>query len=191
MLKVKGPYQHKEEQPLVLPEDIEVRYLLGTVGQTLKEYFGSFEKDKAYLFFSAGRWSAHELLAYLLKQTGPSKVYLTTYAMSERATRLFIDMMDRGLITELHALFDERQRANSENVLAQAGHSFTSIGQAPCHAKTTVVINEYSGITVVGSANFSNNRRIEGGTIFTRKTIAETTADWIIRQINGEKPLGR
>ena len=65
----------------------------------------------------------------------------------------------------------------------------TSVKLAKCHAKVTVLENEHWSVTIVSSANMTNNPRIEAGVICTDLAAAEFHKKWIVDVICGEEPL--
>ena len=108
-----------------------------------------------------GDWSTHDLLLYLREQTGPAKVYFTTWPISEYAIRQLHNMIGDGLILELKGIFDYRNGTRKPAELQFLQKITTDIKAAKCHAKVTVIINDSWGVCVVGSANYTRNPRIE------------------------------
>jgi hypothetical protein len=51
------------------------------------------------------------------------------------------------------------------------------------HAKVTVIENEEHMIAIVGSANYTTNKRYESGVIVTEKAIASFHKSWILNAI--------
>ncbi len=137
-------------------------------------------------FWSNGDWNMHDLLYYFLKFCGPSKVYITSWAISEIAMRKLYEFTKDGLITELNALFDYRNTTRKPAELEFIKKNAHNVKLAKCHAKVTVLENLKFGISIVSSANYTRNPRLEAGVITVSKRIAEFNAKCILNEINDE-----
>lgn len=177
------------------PEQVVHRFSLNTEKlliknrENLTEALGKIKAGQHYMFVTGGKWSAHDLLFYLLGQTGPAKVYLCTWAISELAARLLLQAVTDKLITELNCIFDRRLPVRKDKTLQLAKNICTRITLVDCHAKVFVIENESWSISVLGSANLSNNKRIEAGCIFTDKGTMEFNRNWIMDQLLGGDPF--
>jgi len=142
-------------------------------------------------YATAGDWSNHELLFHILKQTGPAHVALATWSISEDAIRLMLDWYHKKLILSMSALLDWRVKVRRPEVLELLKFNLanTHLYLTNCHAKTAVVQNHKWSIAIVGSANFTNNPRIEAGVICCSKTAADFHLSWIKDEITRSKPF--
>lgn len=163
--------------------------VLARSGQTLRDVIGELSQDNCVVYASGGRWSAHELRAYLLQLTGPAKVYMTTWAMSEDSARMLLTAIDTGLITELNCIFDRRLPVRKPGIMQLTKRLCTRISLVDCHAKVTVIRNETWGVTVIGSANDTNNKRIEAGVIITHASVADFNIAWMLQELEGGDPF--
>lgn len=174
---------------------VRVSYFLNTqlskVNDRIKDVISIPKPGECTLYFSGGRWSMHDLINYMIKTTGPCQVYITTYAISDKAATTLINLFDAGLIKEFYCILDTRMKVRNPNVLSLINHKFSNVKQCNCHAKVTVMQNENWNICIIGSANHSNNPRIEVGTIFNDKGAADFCKDLVIDELNHRKPLGR
>lgn len=152
----------------------------------LEEAFPDFTTlpPHQYFFISHGRWSMHDLLFYLLEHTGPAKVWLTTWALGDKALRLMAEGIEEGLITELNAVFDKRLRVRKAEIMQMATQVVHRMVLLDCHAKMLVVQGQELTLGVMGSANFTNNRRVECGVINTDQEVNWEMILWM------EKMLG-
>lgn len=148
------------------------------------ESIGELEENKIIKYKSSGSWSTHELLAYLIAKTGPADVYISTWTMGEDPARSIFQLKEKGLIKQLHCLFDYRIDTRAGEAFQFMKSIATTVRLDKCHAKVFVLKNERWGVTVVGSSNFSKNRRIEAGTIFINQEAADFDAHWITNIIN-------
>jgi hypothetical protein len=149
----------------------------------IKELISSIKPGETIHYASAGAWSSHELLEHLLTITGPAKVYLTTWAMSENPVRTILNLIDKGLITELNCIFDLKVQDRAPKVFQLIKGISSRVRLVHCHAKVFVVENEHWGISNNGSANWTRNPRMEAGVLSADPKIAEFHKSWIMRLI--------
>ncbi len=166
------------------------KFTLGKHKDEIAKVIGVPKMGQCIHFTTGGRWSAHNLLHYLIGFTGPVKIWLSTYTISEDAVRLLSNMLDAGSIIELHALIDKRFDGRNPRAMQFAKQRFNNLKLRDCHAKVTVLFNDEWAISMVGSANYSNNPRIERGTLFCSHQAASFDKNWIEAEINNEKPFG-
>ncbi len=157
---------------------------IGKANAKLQEVFGPIGQDQILPFVSLGDWSTHDLLFFLLEQTGPARVYFTTWAISEYAIRQLYNLIEQGLILELKGIFDYRNGIRKPAELQFLEKISTDIKPAKCHAKVTVLENDQWGISIVGSANYTRNPRIEAGVLFSVKEVAAFERNWIEKELS-------
>ena len=164
---------------------------IGKANEKLHQVFGQVVDGQSVHYASLGDWSTHDLLFFLLEQTGPARVYFTTWAISEYAIRQLYQFIEHGLILELKGIFDYRNGVRKPAELQFLQKITTDIKAAKCHAKVTVIENEHWGISVVGSANYTRNPRIEAGVLCCDKTVAAFHRDWILKELSNTSALDR
>ena len=164
---------------------------IGKANEKLHQVFGKVIDGQSVHYASLGDWSTHDLLFFLLEQTGPAKVYFTTWAISEYAIRQLYQFIEHGLILELKGIFDYRNGIRKPAELQFLQKITTDIKAAKCHAKVTVIENDNWGISVVGSANYTRNPRIEAGVLCCDKTVAAFHRDWILNELSNTSALDR
>lgn len=160
---------------------------LGRSLTDLKTTIGELVPDQALQFATAGRWSMHQLLEYTLRKTGPCNVWLTTWTITEEPMRQLLMMIREGLILELRALLDYRIEKRKPEAFQLASKIMPTIKLTKCHAKVLVLRNAQWDVTILGSANFSRNPRIEAGAIFTDKASVDFHQKWIDDVIEGKE----
>ena len=165
--------------------------IIGKANEKLHQVFGKVVDGQSVHYASLGDWSTHDLLFFLLEQTGPAKVYFTTWAISEYAIRQLYQFIEHGLILELKGIFDYRNGIRKPAELQFLQKITTDIKAAKCHAKVTVIENDNWGISVVGSANYTRNPRIEAGVLCCDKTVAAFHRDWILNELSNTSALDR
>lgn len=129
-------------------------------------------------------WSMHELLDYLLKLTGPAKVYIATWSISEEAARYLTELVNKRQITELFGLFDFRSTNRHPEAFHLAKQSVSMLRLYPVHAKVTCIVNDDWQICINGSANYTNKKRIEAGVISVNNGVAiQHINNWLMPMI--------
>lgn len=173
--------------PAAHQQVISGTHRLGKSVIDLQRSIGELVPGQALQFSTAGRWSMHQLLEYLLQKTGPCRVWMTTWTITEEPMRALLAMIKDGLILELNAVLDYRIERRKPEAFQLASSIITRIKLTKCHAKVLVLKNETWSVTILGSANFSKNPRIEAGVIFTDEDSADFHQKWIDDVIEGKE----
>jgi hypothetical protein len=150
-----------------------------TERSTLQELLGNLDLQPNYYIPCRATWSMHHLLAYLVRLAGPSKVWLTSWTITEGPVRSILQLVDAGLITQLRCVFDERVMKQNANAAQLAMANIAEIGFTGIHAKCMVVMGNERCFTVCSTANITRNKRIELYWLCTVKRTAEFHAEWI------------
>lgn len=135
-------------------------------------------------FYTNGAWSMYELLVGLTEITGPCKVYLSTYALSETSARALHMLQNTGIIKELHCLIDNRIDTRSAGSFQLLQAIADRCVLAACHAKATVIVGKDVSVCIIGSANYTENKRIECGMGTTDRDACDFHMNWIKKQMN-------
>lgn len=139
--------------------------------------------DKTVWWVSNGNWSMHQMLMALLEITGPAAVVISSYAMGETPARVLAQLKEDKTITSLYVLIDDRvdtRSAGSAQLVKSIADEYALVST---HAKVTVVFNERHHITVVGSANYTENKRFECGIVTTCRNAFEFNTKWISKAL--------
>jgi hypothetical protein len=155
---------------------------------SMKDKFDNYEfiPNHSVIWNSFGQWSMHELLYYFLLRTGPSNVFITTWAISELAMRSLCNYMKEGLIQQLHLFCDYRNTSRKPAELAYIEQNATKIKLGKCHAKLTVIDSPIMPVLISGSANYTKNPRFESGVIYFGNEAADFQRDTIIKLMTDE-----
>lgn len=130
-------------------------------------------------FYTDGAWNMHQLLVGLLEITGAAHIYLSSFAMSETAVRTIHSLQDIGVIKSLHCVIDNRVETRSAGSLQLLKSISSSISLRPCHAKTTVIEGELCSLVIIGSANYTENKRMEVGFVDSNPETCAFHKSWI------------
>jgi hypothetical protein len=116
--------------------------------------------------FISDRFSFHQLLNYYLDISGPANVSLSSFSICENAIRNFIWLIESDKILSIKALLDMSLTKRNINQLLFAKNVLKNIRLIENHSKLLFIFNNNFKIVIVGSANFSDNRKFESGIIF-------------------------
>lgn len=147
--------------------------------QVLAQVIGKLEKEQTIHFMSRGEWSMHDLLEHVLRQTGAANVWLTTWALTEEPVRKLFFLKEEGLLQSLSCIVDYRLRVRKPEPLQLLEGIAARIAFTQCHAKVSIIENADWSVSIVGSANYTKNPRIEAGTICSSKQVARFHKEWI------------
>jgi hypothetical protein len=128
---------------------------------------------------SDGEWSVHDLLLGLLQETGPADVYISSYAFSEYPARLIADLKDRKIIRSLYCLIDSRIDKRSASALNLVRNCADQLKLVNTHAKVTVIENSQFVFCIIGSANYTTNKRYEAGMVIGDAVVSSFHKKWI------------
>lgn len=138
-------------------------------------------KDKH--FYSSGAFNLIQLLFYILKQTGPAHLFLTTYSISMESIAALHRKVESGELLSVRFLIDNRVRSISPKPFDCLVTTFPdSYRCLALHAKVALLYNEDWKITVVGSQNATHNPKLERGIIHTGSDIF----DFDFKMLNDE-----
>jgi hypothetical protein len=158
-----------EVQDIKVPElmpDLEAVAVREVCNEGLTKTIGMVMPGEACTYWSNGDWSLWELVDYLLEQTGPgTDIYLATWSISELSARKLVQWMENGRIGKMVGVVDVRSKNRHPAAFHLSKNIFSEIRVAYCHAKVTVLVGNGQFISINGSANWTENPRLESGVI--------------------------
>jgi len=155
----------------------------------LRRDIGTIQQHMIKPFFSEGLWSMHDLLLFLLETTGPAKIWLSTFSISEAAIRALFMAGEKGMIQEIHCLFDHTIRKHKLSLLFFAHNVVSDISITSNHSKLILIESPEWKISVVGSANMTPNPRKEAGVIFTTHSTFDFYKSHLVKSISEGYPI--
>lgn len=133
---------------------------------------GSVKQGVDKHFYSNGAFNLVQLMLYVLRQTGPAHVFLSTYSIAEDSISTLRRYVDDGTILSIRFLIDNRVRSISPKPFAHLITSFPdSYRCTSLHAKVALISNEGWHVRIVGSQNATHNPKLERGIIHTSEDI--------------------
>jgi len=161
--------------------------LVDTFGGSLRELqqtVAEIAPDRFLHFVTAGKWSSHQLLSYLIAQTGPVHLRMCTWSMTEDPCRALLQLRNKGQLLSAECVLSERISERTPTVYQLARNVFDKIKLAKLHAKVMVLYNDAWKVTIVGSANLTRNPKMEAGIIDTHAASAEFHLKWLQHELD-------
>ncbi len=133
---------------------------------------GVLRQNTVKHYYSSGAFNLIQLVMYILRQTGPAHIFLSTYSISERSITALKHRLDDGRILSARFLIDNRVRSISPKPYDHLITSFPdSVRCRAIHAKVALIYNNDWHVSVVGSQNATHNPKLERGIIHTQEQI--------------------
>jgi len=135
------------------------------ISKNLTGTIGTIARDKYIHFYSHGNFNLIRLVLYILKQTGPADLFVTSYSFSRKSIEQINNRITNGSITSFKMIIDNRVRSLSPKPFQMIKASFNYRCTA-IHAKVALIWNDEWKISVTTSQNATDNPKLERGTIF-------------------------
>jgi hypothetical protein len=178
--------KQKEDRALAhYVSHFDPKIVLGTSLKELEKLIGEPNEDKLINYVTNGAWSMHHLLTYLVEKLGPSNVYISTYRISEEPLRVMTGLKNTGAIKTLNLIVSDRIRNHNPQEKQLAESICDRIVYVKNHSKVTVIRGERGTATIVSSANYSSNRRIESGFVSFDWKISAFNKGWMMNVLDG------
>ena len=129
---------------------------------------------------SADFW---DFIPYLASLMGPAHMHASTWSMNRTNAREMLELLDRGQLLDVALLTGSYFKTREHAVYATLAAGLLERGQRILafwnHAKILVLQNERAAIVVEGSANFTQNPRIEQYVVTHSRELAEFHRSWM------------
>ena len=138
--------------------------------KALTRSIGQLENGREHHFYSRGNFNLVRLISYLIKQTGPAHVFMTSYSFSQKSIEQLQHKISKGEILSFKVILDNRVRVMSPKPFQMIASSF-DYRCISVHAKVALIWNDEWKISIVTSQNATDNPKLERGTIFTDQQV--------------------
>lgn len=129
---------------------------------------GVISHGKTKHFYSNGAFNLIQLTLYVLKQTGPADVFISTYSIAEDSITALRRLYESGNIRSIQFIIDNRVRTISPKPFEHLVKAFPGCYRCTAlHAKVVCISNKDWHISIVGSQNATHNPKLERGIIHT------------------------
>jgi len=165
--------------------------VLGKRYQRCQEIVGSLQMGETIHYVSMGDWSLHDVVLHIIDHSGPAEVDIVIWSIAEDPVRLLLKNIEAGNITRLRMLLDWRVKVRRPEVMQLCRANIAEIKLSSCHAKMALVSNDKWAVAVIGSANLTNNPRIEAGVIACDREVLDFHRSWITAELAGATPFDK
>lgn len=159
--------------------DEGIDYVVCKSPEKLNRLISHLSPQKSVHFISDGDWSSHDLIMQLLRRYKPAELFITTYAIREFPVRQLILAQEANELTSVTMLIDYRAKVRTPEVFHLASLNVQRIFLTSIHAKVMVLRSAAGCVSIVGSANLTQNPRIEAGVISLDPELAKFHINWI------------
>lgn len=115
-----------------------------------------------------------DLLRWILDQTGPANVQITSFSISEEFLRRIFFIEKEGLITSLDIVLDFKATNKTLILWPFIEQTVENCYLASNHSKILLVYNDRWSVAVVMSQNLTRGNRFESGFISTVRDVFDS-----------------
>jgi hypothetical protein len=141
---------------------------------SVSDLAGRLEKGMSRFCFTAGQYSFSDVIQYVLSETGPADLYLSTWAASSDGIKRAFEFLQNGKIRTIKFMIDTGAKQYRD---AQFGALIDRFGDClrttRIHAKFCVIRNERWDVVIRTSANLNKNLRLESFEIDENQEFAD------------------
>lgn len=144
-------------------------------------------------YFSS-EFQLYHLIEFILEETEPSDLIITTFSVSEEFIRKLLQMKNDGLIRSLAVVADHRTAVKALRLSLFTNNVAEKLLLGNNHAKVILFKNKNWKVSVVASQNLTRGNRIECGMVCTMPGIYNDLLNNISREqtkmINANEVFG-
>ncbi|MBO5058014.1 MAG: C4-dicarboxylate ABC transporter [Prevotella sp.] len=111
------------------------------------------------------------LLGWILDQTGPADIYVSTFSTSDAFLRGFYNLKKKGLVLKSVLLADLKASKKTYKLYKEMQRNFDAVYLAQNHSKVVLVQNDKWTVTVISSQNQTYGDRAETTLVTTYQEI--------------------
>lgn len=146
----------------------------------LIDIIANIKENNVIVFNSFGKFSLYNLVENIAeKMETQSKIWITTYGLSEPGIRKLSNLKFKNIVSELNCVLDFRVSNRQPKAFKLLRSIANKIGYAESHAKITVIENDHFSITILGSQNWTRNTKHEAGVVICSSLISNFYIQYI------------
>ena len=164
-----GSYNIKpgKPQPISTSENsVQPTEFVSDMDKSLTAAIGVINPKVNTHYYSFGNFNLVRLIMYIIKQTGPVNLSMTSYSFSSKSIQQLQNHIENEKIISFKLILDNRVRSISPKPFQIIASCFnyrcTSV-----HAKIALLWNDNWKLAIVTSQNATDNPKMERGIIFT------------------------
>lgn len=150
--------------PGIRTKEAHKRFLSGDV--LITKVIGRIVTGETIHFYSRANFNLVRLILYVLEQTGPAHLMMTSYSFSQKSIESLLNRKSKGQLLSVRLLVDNRVKVMSPKPFQMLSNSF-DYKCISVHAKVALIYNDDFKISIVTSQNATDNPKLERGTIYT------------------------
>ena len=149
------------------------------------DFNGLPSENKYFAIKTNGTSDCGSIFSYILEEWNEiNEMYLATWTISKQNIKRLKEAIESGRLKELTLVFSSTLKPANPALYASLVGSLkefenVKLKEINSHAKTFSVTNGKDFITVTGSANWSENPRIENFLILNDKSLFEHHKEWM------------
>jgi hypothetical protein len=132
-------------------------------------------------YFSS-EFQLYHLVEFILNETGPANLIITTFSVSEEFIRKLIQMKESGLIRSFSMIADHRTAVKALRLSLFTNNTAEKLLLGNNHAKVILISNGNWKVSVITSQNQTRGNRIECGMVCTLNEIYYNLLESISRE---------
>jgi hypothetical protein len=160
------------QQPVTLVGSNHENNFVDDTETIITKTIGKLEQGKTLHYYSYGNFNLVRLMLFVIKQTGPVHVFMTSYSFSQKSIEQLLKRMELQELLSFRVIVDNRVKSMSPKPFQMLSESF-NYRCSSIHAKVALLWNNEWNISIVTSQNATDNPKMERGTIFTNKDVFE------------------
>jgi len=131
-------------------------------------------------FVSNGQFNLHELIESIIVKNGICfEAFISAWAIKPEPARVICSLKDKKLLQKIHFILDHRVKGQEHDAMSIIEPCASSISYKNIHAKVVLLRFENLEVSIVTSANFTKNSRIEVGVVSTNKSTFNFQEEWM------------
>ena len=182
-LKAATGNQIQKPQPASMVESENDYTFVDDTERSLTRAIGQIKQGKTIHYYSYGNFNLVRLIIFLIKQTGPVHVFMTSYSFSQKSIEQLKRRLTSGELLSFKVIVDNRVRTMSPKPFQMLIKSF-DYRCSSIHAKVALIWNNQWNLSVVTSQNATDNPKMERGTIFTSKEVFDFDLNALENEFN-------
>jgi hypothetical protein len=143
-----------------------VPFFIADPEKSLSHSIGKLTNGNEHHFYSWGSFNLVRMICYLIKQTGPVHLFMTSYSFSRKSIEQIQNRIYKNEILSFKVILDNRVRVMSPKPFQMIAASF-NYRCISVHAKIALLWNDEWKISIITSQNATDNPKLERGVIFT------------------------
>ena len=112
-----------------------------------------------------------DIIEYILSQTGPASIYISTFSTSEEFLRRIFKLRQKGMLTSAVMLADLKASRKTVNLYRFISSVFDDVYLTENHSKVILIHNAQWHVSICTSQNQTRGNRTESGMISTSQDI--------------------